>query len=92
MTLRRFAAAAGAALLAVSLAAAPARAEGFHECFSGTRTPDGEYYELSGWGCAGGGYHQVTVVVMVGDAAGTYSCTSVFSWHGDLSGDRCRLT
>ncbi|WP_043619198.1 hypothetical protein [Nonomuraea candida] len=91
MTLRRLAAATGAALLAVSLAAAPARADGYHECFSGTRTPDGEYHRLSAHACAGAGYYQVTVVVMVGDARGTHSCGSVFSWHGDLVGERCRL-
>ncbi|UBU10235.1 hypothetical protein [Nonomuraea gerenzanensis] len=91
MSLRRIAAAAGAALLALSLIAVPARADGSHECFSGVRTPDGEHYDLSAGGCAGAGYYQVTVVILVGDARGTYSCASVFSWNGSLTGERCLL-
>ncbi|NRQ32209.1 hypothetical protein HII36_10225 [Nonomuraea sp. NN258] len=90
MTIKRFATVLGAAVLACATLAAPARADGSHECFSGARTPDGDHLKLSGWGCAGSGYYQVTVLIRVGDAKGVYSCMSVFSWHGDLVGDWCR--
>ncbi|MEU7742681.1 hypothetical protein [Nonomuraea sp. NPDC049158] len=92
MPLKRLAAATGAALLVVALTAAPARADGSHECFSGTRTSNGDSFKLSGWVCGGSGFYQVTVVIRFGEAKGTYSCPSVFSWNGDLSGDNCRLT
>ncbi|TYB53014.1 hypothetical protein FXF51_50495 [Nonomuraea sp. PA05] len=88
MSLSRIAA---TALLVVSLNAAPARADGSHECFSGSRTWDGTYFELSASGCDGVGYSQVTVLIRFGPAQGAYSCASVFSWNGTLAGDRCGL-
>ncbi|MEV0347642.1 hypothetical protein AB0H88_17900 [Nonomuraea sp. NPDC050680] len=92
MPLKRLAATVGAALLAVAMIAAPARADGSHECFSGARTPNGDSYKLNGWTCSGSGYYQVIVVIRFGAAQGTYYCPSVFSWNGDLTGDYCRLT
>ncbi|GAA2209535.1 hypothetical protein GCM10009850_049930 [Nonomuraea monospora] len=87
MSLSRIAA---TGLLAISFTAAPAWADGSHECFSGVRTWDGEYYTLSASGCAGAGYYQVTVIVRVGEAQGAHFCANVFSWNGTLTGNRCR--
>ncbi|MFB4263529.1 hypothetical protein [Nonomuraea sp. GTA35] len=93
MTFRRRAAcAAGIAVLALSVLAAPARADGSHECFSGERSPAGDAYTLTGWGCGGAGYVDVTVIIRFGPAAGTYVCGHIFPWNGTLSGNGCRIS
>ncbi|MEV0822229.1 hypothetical protein [Nonomuraea rubra] len=89
---RRAAGAAGIAVLTLSMLAAPARADGSHECFSGERSPAGDMYTLSGWGCSGAGYADVTVILRFGAAAGTYVCGYAFPWNGTLSGNRCRIS
>ncbi|GAA2635633.1 hypothetical protein SMC26_34655 [Actinomadura fulvescens] len=90
-TRRLAVAVAGAALAAPLLSTPPAHADGLHECFSAERTPteDG-YYKLTANGCAGGGYVDVVVKVMVGPAAGSHRCRSLFSWNGFLSANGCR--
>jgi hypothetical protein len=78
-----------AALLAAPLLPAPAaRADGLHECFSGGRTPIESGYDINAQGCFGWG---LSVLIRFGPAAGTYDCSSVFSWNGFLSGRWCRL-
>lgn len=92
------------ALLAVALLAGPflavptaraagtagtAEAAGNYVCFFGDRGQGGTPYSLSGNGCDGAGYVDVTVTVWSGSAAGTHRCRTVFAWNGYLSGDGC---
>ncbi|MCG5218487.1 hypothetical protein [Streptosporangium sp. KLBMP 9127] len=92
MTKRFAALALGTALLAASLPAAPAHADGSHSCFFGDRAQDEDGYTLTAWSCTGTGYSAVTVTIVSGAAAGVYTCRTAFPWNGTLSGSGCHIS
>jgi hypothetical protein len=88
---RRLAVAVAAATFAGALLSTPAaHAEGSYECFSATLKHTQHGYDLSGL-CDGVGYVDVVVTVLFGAAAGTYRCSTAFSWNGFLGAHGCRL-
>jgi hypothetical protein len=88
---RRLAVAVAAATLAGPLLSTPAaHAAGSYNCFSGSRTPAQDGYQISAQGCDGVGYVDVVITVLSGSAAGAHRCRTAFSWNGFLSANGCQ--